>query len=372
MNAGDNGGDNRNNSRDNDAKGPHNPHARRAASRGKRGEALSRGKAIGIPTPVAGSGSRPNDIPVPAYLDEFPEPYARAMAVQYLRGRLIATGQWDAINALSWLTADRSAVRWTVCRNVVEDHRVNEDTAVREAAMAVHDMAGMIPFGYGHADGEPDRGSVFREVRGKPETGHEASTRGLKAFGYHLDWGVLPFPALAGADEPRMPDWVMLICKSNPDLIGTLVQSTAKAIPYLSDMTKYDLTGPHFRMPAPGNIDPSFAAEGVPALEFTSNRVPMLRHHPEMVGLTPRAKEALIELREVLDQMPAEEVVLHPGDALILSNVHTLHARKEVSPHRELMAIYGRAPSNRGPGFEGRPYLERYCTPETANVLKLR
>lgn len=234
------------------------------------------------------------------------------------------------------LTEDNDKI-WLTINETTDIYDGNPETMGSILLGVVH-LSGQSPLGYteGH-------GNLVRDV--KPVLGreHENTTAGAKNLVAHCDHGWARYSFEKDDSRPVQPCSVWLACIENECDIGTIIWSNRAIEQRLSTSAKRGLQSYEFSFFAPDSIKPRKVAHDAPILVYGRDEAPHIRLTEKIVCHTVEAKNALNELRDILeDKSLQNEIILKPGEVLAFDSTRTIHARNRVEGRRWLKALYGR------------------------------
>jgi hypothetical protein len=201
-----------------------------------------------------------------------------------------------------------------------------------------------------------NQGRIARNVVANPAQRGMASSHGydMELF-WHQDNCGQPFEgeSLPGCDLPPMPKQLGFFAVRNSECVPTRVLLVDQILDLLADETMGILSAPRYRIGAPDSV----AAEGygnthiepAPIVRVEDDSV-LMRYDPFLVSTKdPAAFVANARLTLALAEAEprAVDIVLGPGDIMILSNYRVLHMRVAFEPDRPersrwLRRFYGR------------------------------
>jgi L-asparagine oxygenase len=136
------------------------------------------------------------------------------------------------------------------------------------------------------------------------------------------------------AFHQHRPDYVMLLCL-RPDhdrVAGVRTACVREIMPLLSEEARETLFSAEFTTNAPPSFGPAGGTTPPHAVFFGAPDDPnMLVDLAATAPMTARAKDALIELQDAFDRT-AQNMVLVPGDLVIVDNHVTVHGRTAFQP----------------------------------------
>ncbi len=150
--------------------------------------------------------------------------------------------------------------------------------------------------------------------------------------------------------EPVSPDVFGLIGLRNPDGIATTLIPLDKVLNNLKPKVIESLMKPHFSATSQSSFDREININNIPLLKKLNDGGMGLRYsHSKVTANNSEAAQALYALTdEISHSEHITEVVLHPGDALILNNRTCVHGRSAITGtqkfdgmDRWLIRIYG-------------------------------
>ena len=201
-------------------------------------------------------------------------------------------------------------------------------TAVSEAV-----IAGLIE---GHASivsfTNEKSGAPIHEITPVPGSEHTVSSTGRVPFACHTDAAFL---------APRFsPRGLLLYGLLNDPRAHTAVLPLERILDGASPALVRSLEKPIFRHPSPSSFEVA-AAVVAPIIWYDdagAAHVAVQTHAVQPVN--DEAREAIGQLRGLLDSLETERVVLSPGDALLFKNDRVLHGRDAFSGQRWLQRAY--------------------------------
>lgn len=171
-------------------------------------------------------------------------------------------------------------------------------------------------------------GALFHDVH--PVRGEESriENSGSVAFDFHTE----------NVHHPLRPDYLGLLClrQDHEQIAATRVSSVRDALPLLTDGELAELRKPQFHSlyptsftrnipgprPSAGPHPVIFGPAGRPFMRFNSHNT---------AGDHPRARAALRALASALEQV-CHDLVLAPGDLVVLDNHVVVHGRTAFTP----------------------------------------
>lgn len=181
-------------------------------------------------------------------------------------------------------------------------------------------------------------GRIVHDLR--PSLGHEAevSSRGRVPLGLHTDDAFL--------DASARAEYVALVGLLNPRNVPTLVVALDDVLDAIGTETVVAMSRPSFQFALPGSFE-------IDVDRYSPMSRPVLRERPDgqaEVALAPRLCVApghgpevaahLDRFRSAVDRSRRSEVVLAPGEILVLSNSRCLHGRPAVDADRWIKRVY--------------------------------
>ena len=186
-----------------------------------------------------------------------------------------------------------------------------------------------------------NNGSLF--VHLVPQPGDDSS--GQKSRGKlrgHTDAVAMPFPHEANIDAIQCPspDMVILACLRNPNGVATRVAPLSDIMKRLSRVTIEKLQDACFDIfpQASFSTPEGYKLDHVPVLfldQFDGYRIRF--SHSKICPSEPRdnaARAALIELQDAVGECYTD-LILQPGDLLLLNNRTAIHGRGLVADHED-------------------------------------
>ena len=128
------------------------------------------------------------------------------------------------------------------------------------------------------------------------------------------------------------PDFVMLICYRNPDRVPTCVAPLSKILQALSEAAIGELQQSIYSIRTQGSFFVEHALLGVPVITVHPQFGYQIRYsHSNVVAPGDDAKNAAItELEEHAIPACLVDVLMSPGDLLLINNRTALHGRRKV------------------------------------------
>ena len=201
-------------------------------------------------------------------------------------------------------------------------------TAVSEAV-----IAGLIE---GHASivsyANEKSGAPIHEITPVPGSEYTVSSSGRVPFACHTDAAFL---------APRFsPRGLLLFGLLNQPSAPTAVLPLDRILEAASPALVRSLKKPIFRHPSPSSFEVA-AAVVAPIVWRDSRGVARIAVQTHAVQpVNEEAREAIAQLRGLLDRLETERVVLGPGDALMFKNDRVLHGRDAFTGERWLQRAY--------------------------------
>lgn len=185
-----------------------------------------------------------------------------------------------------------------------------------------------------------------------PARNNEKSfTRSTKKLGFHTEvvngyfFEESPVPG-----KPVSPEVFGLLGLRNPDSIATTLIPLDRVLKNLTPVAIDALMRPHFSAISQSSFDREIVINNVSVLKKLSGGYMGLRFsHSKIMANNAKAAEALRMLTDEISHSEyIEQIVLNPGDALILNNRTCVHGRGSISGtqrfdgmDRWLIRIYG-------------------------------
>ena len=150
--------------------------------------------------------------------------------------------------------------------------------------------------------------------------------------------------------EPVSPDVFGLLCLRNPDDIATTLIPLDTVLNNLKPKIIESLMKPQFSATSQSSFDREISINNIPVLKNLNDGGMGLRYsHSKVTANNSEAAQALHALTdEISHSEHVTQVVLHPGDALILNNRTCVHGRDAITGtqkfngmDRWLIRIYG-------------------------------
>jgi hypothetical protein len=193
-------------------------------------------------------------------------------------------------------------------------------------------MADLLLVMYATLLGEPftwagqQDGTIVNDIL--PIRGHElmqVSSSSLSELSWHTE----------DAWHSCRADYVALLCLSNPDAVGTVISCIDAVDPAgIGSELWQALFEPRYVF-RPDDSHASPGEEAVGAVLFGDPAAPCLRFDPWFMGAVdddPISVEAMDRLRRAMERNAAE-VVVDPGDVIVIDNYTAVHARRAFEPH---------------------------------------
>jgi hypothetical protein len=214
-------------------------------------------------------------------------------------------------------------------------------------------IAGAVPCAFPFEN----NGCIARNVVANPDQNGKASSHGadVELFWHQHNCGQ-PFEGetLEGCSLPPMPLQLAFFALRNNERVATRLLLVDDALQYLDKATIDILAHPLFRIGAPDSVSAAgFGSEHIdraPILRF-ENGFTSMRYDPFLV--TTKDKAAMVANARLLIALTeaaphAIDLVLQPGDIMILKNYRLMHMRVAFNPcvapqSRWLRRLYGRA-----------------------------
>jgi L-asparagine oxygenase len=175
-------------------------------------------------------------------------------------------------------------------------------------------------------------GAPIHEITPVAGQEHVPSSAGRAPFACHTDVaflaprfspsGMILFGLL---NEPGAPTAVLLLDRLLEAAPETLVRSLEKPI---------------FRHPAPASFEMQASRVGPVLRRDERGQAHIAVQTHAVQPLNEEARRAIAQLRELLDQVESERVVLAPGVALLFKNDRVLHGRDAFAGERWLQRAY--------------------------------
>ncbi|MDF1779827.1 MAG: TauD/TfdA family dioxygenase [Alcanivoracaceae bacterium] len=232
----------------------------------------------------------------------------------------------------------------------------DDDTTIRARAtvLAIHSLLGMETISYG----TENNGELF--VNLVPIDGQGAyAEKSKNAMRGHTDAASFPFSGERDHDQPRIapsPDLVTLIGLRNPSKVPTTIMPLKKVVSGLDQQTIEVLQEPRFSIrPQKTFIEGMQKKLGrvhvlhrVPLLRILRTSLLSIRYSHSSVVSYDSADSVSEEACNRLQQACAhsvEELVIEPGDILVINNRSCLHGRRSLGEEgnngRWLIRAYG-------------------------------
>lgn len=196
-------------------------------------------------------------------------------------------------------------------------------------------------------------GAPIHEITPVAGAEHTTSSSGRAPFACHTDAAFL---------APRFsPRGLLLFGLLNEPRAHTAVLPLDRILDAASQSLIRSLEKPIFRHPSPSSfqVEATVIAPIVWSDSAGTPRIAVQTHAVQPVN--EEAREAIAQLRALLDTLETERVILSPGDALLFKNDRVLHGRDAFSGERWLQRAY----------FTDslRPFRERTGAPRNAFVF---
>jgi L-asparagine oxygenase len=196
-------------------------------------------------------------------------------------------------------------------------------------------------------------GAPIHEITPVAGAEHTTSSAGRAPFACHTDAAFL---------APRFsPRGLLLFGLLNEPSAPTAVLPLERILAAAPLSLIRSLEKPIFRHPSPSSFEIA-ATVVAPIVWRDPNGMPRIAVQTHAVQpVTDEAREAVAQLRALLDSLETERVVLGPGDALMFKNDRVLHGRDAFSGERWLQRAY----------FTDSlaPFRERTASPRDAFVF---
>ncbi len=175
-------------------------------------------------------------------------------------------------------------------------------------------------------------GAPIHEITPVAGSEQTTSSSGRAPFACHTDAAFL---------APRFsPRGLLLFGLLNEPLAHTAVLPLDRIIAAAPPKLIRSLEKPIFRHPSPSSFEVA-AAVIAPILWKDSAGIPRIAVQTHAVQpVNEEARQAIAQLRALLDALDTERVVLGPGDALLFKNDRVLHGRDAFSGERWLQRAY--------------------------------
>lgn len=175
-------------------------------------------------------------------------------------------------------------------------------------------------------------GAPIHEITPVAGSEHTTSSAGRAPFACHTDAAFL---------APRFsPRGLLLFGLLNEPAAPTAVLPLDRILAAAPANLIRTLEKPLFRHPSPSSFEIA-AAVTAPILWRDPSGVPRIAVQTHAVQpVNDEAREAIAQLRALLDTLETERVVLGPGDALLFKNDRVLHGRDAFSGERWLQRAY--------------------------------
>lgn len=175
-------------------------------------------------------------------------------------------------------------------------------------------------------------GAPIHEITPVPGSEHTVSSTGRVPFACHTDAAFL---------APRFaPQGLLLFGLLNQPKAHTAVLPLDRILEAAPTALIDRLEQPIFRHPAPSSFEVAAAVIG-PILWRDAALIPRIAVQTHAVqAVNDEAREAILQLRSLLDTLETERVVLRPGDALLFKNDRVLHGRDAFVGERWLQRAY--------------------------------
>jgi hypothetical protein len=178
-------------------------------------------------------------------------------------------------------------------------------------------------------------GRLIRNVVPNPAASGKTSSWGADSeFFWHSDNPHQPFGP-PGSD-PRLyaPQYLTFCAVRNDEEVPTEVTAIEDVVVRLDDETREQLLLPEFEVGAPdsNDQDSTTALKDTSILDTAAGAYRVRYDCGTAKGYTKAASDALDRWHEVLRTVPAEELVLRPGDFMVFDNYRVLHRRRAFTP----------------------------------------
>lgn len=232
---------------------------------------------------------------------------------------------------------------------------------VDDKLMAAHDLvlAGIMSLAGSHPTAFPfeNSGRIARNVVSNPEQQGKASSHGFDVeLFWHSDNCGQPFEGeqLPGCNLPSMPRYLAFIGIRNDERVPTRILLIDDVLRLLQPSTISILSGCNYRIGAPDSVSgegfESTCIENAPLLRDEAS-LKLLRYDPFLVSTkNPAALLAHARLAVALEEATsaAIDIMIGPGDILVIKNYRVLHMRVAFQPCRAansrwLRRFYGRS-----------------------------
>ncbi|GAA2997722.1 TauD/TfdA family dioxygenase [Actinokineospora diospyrosa] len=171
-------------------------------------------------------------------------------------------------------------------------------------------------------------GALVHDVRPVPGDERRVENSGAVAFDFHTE----------NVHHPLRPDYLGLLClrRDHDGVAATRVASGRAAVALLDDDTVEALRQPVFHSNHPTSFTRETGGELLPAgphpVYFGDRDRPYLRFNSHNTfATTPRARAAIGLLTEALESV-CHDIVLEPGDLVVLDNNVVAHGRSTFTP----------------------------------------
>lgn len=190
-------------------------------------------------------------------------------------------------------------------------------------------LVGLTPFAVAYEN----NGKLIRNVAPNPSAAGTTSSWGADSeFFWHTDNPHLPFGG-PGVDLRRyVPRYLTFFTVRNDEQVPTEILAVDDAVARLDENVLRRLRSAMYEVGAPASNEGDLALTETPVLELSAGGHRARFDHGTTTGLTEEAAATLRTWAETLEDVPAMEPVLRPGEFLIFDNYRTLHRRKAFTP----------------------------------------
>jgi hypothetical protein len=206
-----------------------------------------------------------------------------------------------------------------------EEARLAEINAIH---FGLIQLLGTTPFAVGYENS----GRLIRNVVPVPGAAGTSSWGADAEFFWHTDNPHLQFGE-RGAD-PRLyvPRYLTFYAVRNDERVPTEIIAIEEVVERLDELTRRRLRSPAYTVGAPASNDTGRALSDASILELSTHGHHVRFDRGTTKAQSPEAREALEIWADVLEEVPAEELVLEPGEFLIFDNYRVLHRRRAFTP----------------------------------------
>ena len=179
-------------------------------------------------------------------------------------------------------------------------------------------------------------GKLLRNVVANPDaTGLTSSWGWDSEFFWHSDNPHLPFGPPGADPRPYVPRFLTFYGVRNTERVSTEVAAVEDALALVDEPVRHTLASESFHVGPPDSIGAELTGgehARFALLEASVEGYRVRYDRGSTRGLDTRSTAALEQWSTALNDLPAYDLVLQPGEFLIFDNYRVLHRRKRFTP----------------------------------------